>query len=194
MWHPFSDRRGFTLVEMMATVGILATLSSIALPRFADLIESTNERYDKQILKRVRLGIEMYYNDNDYFPPDIRAGTGGSRGVIRDYFRDYFDTGDHTFPVPKSNLGVATPLQPRGMVHDLTASLPNLTNSNYHILATASYEAYGYNSNTGAFTFITLYRDKSSFMFGPEGNITSSGAGVPKCVWGSDRDPGRDQR
>ena len=184
---------GFTLVEMMATAAILGTLSTIALPKFADLIESANERQDKQILRRVRLGIEIYYNDNDYFPPDI-AESGGR--VVKDYFRDYFDTGNHGFPVPKSNLGVSTPGRDRGTVSNLTASLPGLTNSNYHVLTSASYEDFGYNSNTGAFTFTTLFRDRSVYWFGGagEGSLTTSAPGVPKCVWVSDKDAGRDAR
>ena len=200
-----SNRRGFTLVELMATVGILATLSSIALPKFGEMIETSNERYDKQILRRVRLGIQMYYDDNDYFPPDISAtesASGPGPHAIKDYFQPYYDTGDHHFPLPKSRLNPAPPWS-AGCVYDAGPApngqnwIPGLTNSNYHVVNGWNSPLYGYNSATGAFIFCSIVRDHSVYWFGgaSEGAYFPTAApGVPKCVWGSDRDPGRDSR
>lgn len=185
---------GFTLIEMMATAVILGTLSSIALPKFADLIESANERNDKQILRRIRLGIQMYYDDNDYFPPDISATeSAGGPGphAIKDYFQPYFDTGDHKFPRPKSNLGASTPSWGRGTVFDWNNTL---TNSNYNSISGANFEEFGYNNKTGAFILDTLFRDKSPYRVDTADTNVPAGPGIPKCWWASDRDPGRDAR
>ncbi len=188
MWHRFSNRRGFTLIEMMATAAILGTLSTIALPKFADTIQSNNERNDKQILRRVRLGIEMYYNDNDFFLASISAG--GTPSLIAPDFRPYFDTGDHRFPVPKSQLtGTGEP----GVVANAFSGTP-LTNSNWPTLwGGTSYKWYIYQQTLGTFIFGTTARDKSPAVYGPDGPLPVA-QGVPKCVWVSDKDPYRDAR
>ena len=46
---------------------------------------------------------------------------------------------------------------------------------------------------TGAFILDTIFRDKSPYQFGPDGPLPA-GNGVPKCVWVSEKDPGRDAR
>jgi len=56
-------RSGFTLIELMAVVLILAILAGVALPRFIDYQIRAKEAACKGILGGVRSGIAHYYAD-----------------------------------------------------------------------------------------------------------------------------------
>ncbi len=56
-------RSGFTLIELMAVVLILAILAGVALPRFMDYQVRAKEAACKGILGGVRSGIAHYYAD-----------------------------------------------------------------------------------------------------------------------------------
>jgi len=58
------QRGGFTLIEMLITVSIVAVLASIALPKFADLIEKSQEATTKGSLGSLRWALSIYYSDN----------------------------------------------------------------------------------------------------------------------------------
>jgi len=63
--------RGFTMIELMIVVAILAILSLIALPRFTGLIRKSKEAGTKGRLGSVRSAITLYYMENDQvFPTD----------------------------------------------------------------------------------------------------------------------------
>jgi prepilin-type N-terminal cleavage/methylation domain-containing protein len=66
--------RGFTLVELMLTVGILAILSAGVAVKFADIMEKTKEGGTKGNLGTIMAAISVYYGDNNgIFPNDITA-------------------------------------------------------------------------------------------------------------------------
>jgi prepilin-type N-terminal cleavage/methylation domain-containing protein len=58
------ERRGFTLIELLVTVSIIAILGSIALPKFADLIQKSQEGATKGSLGSLRWALSIYYSDN----------------------------------------------------------------------------------------------------------------------------------
>jgi prepilin-type N-terminal cleavage/methylation domain-containing protein len=65
---------GFTLIEIMIVVAILAILTLIALPKFGNMIRKANEAGTKGHLGSVRGAIRLYYMDNDQvFPPTFSA-------------------------------------------------------------------------------------------------------------------------
>jgi len=64
-------RKGFTLVEMLTVLGIIALLSAILLPVFKGLREST---YKQQCLSNVRKiyhALRMYYLDTGAYPEHL---------------------------------------------------------------------------------------------------------------------------
>jgi prepilin-type N-terminal cleavage/methylation domain-containing protein len=74
MRHGFKARRGFTLIELMIVVAVIAVLTLIAVPKFASLIQKANESGTRGHLTSVRSAIRLYYMDNEQvFPPTFAA-------------------------------------------------------------------------------------------------------------------------
>jgi prepilin-type N-terminal cleavage/methylation domain-containing protein/prepilin-type processing-associated H-X9-DG protein len=72
-------RNGFTLVELLVVIGIIALLISILLPALNRAREAANTIVCKSNMKQLANGFFYYANDNKgYFPPlkeDIKLGT-----------------------------------------------------------------------------------------------------------------------
>lgn len=66
--------RGFTMIELMIVVAVIAVLTLIAVPKFGSLIRKANEGGTKGHLGTIRSAIRLYYMDNDQvFPPYFNA-------------------------------------------------------------------------------------------------------------------------
>lgn len=63
-----SSPAGFTLIELMVVVAVLAILAAVALPKFAGLINKSREAQAKYGLGSVRSSLSLYYADNQFFP------------------------------------------------------------------------------------------------------------------------------
>ncbi len=69
-----TDKKGFTLIELMIVVAIIGILAAIAIPKFANLINKSKEGATKGALSTVRSAIQVYYGDNEgWFPTDTLA-------------------------------------------------------------------------------------------------------------------------
>lgn len=61
-------KAGFTLVEMLVVLAILALLLTLASPRYFDSIDRAKEAALKQDLTTVRDSIDKYYADTGRYP------------------------------------------------------------------------------------------------------------------------------
>ncbi len=64
-------RRGFTLIELLVVMAILATLLSIALPRYFGAVQAAREATLRQSLAVVREAIDKHYADHGHYPADL---------------------------------------------------------------------------------------------------------------------------
>ncbi len=64
---------GFTLIELLVVMAIIATLLSIAAPRYFDHLERTRENSLRQSLVVVRDAIDKYKADTGQWPVDLQA-------------------------------------------------------------------------------------------------------------------------
>ncbi len=67
---------GFTLIELLvviAIIGLLSTLSVVALNSAREKARNARRVSD---IKQVQTALELYYNDNNTYPPTIEFGTG----------------------------------------------------------------------------------------------------------------------
>jgi len=64
-----AKKNGFTLIELMMVVSIIAILASIAMPKFADLLEKAQEGSLKGNLGSMRSALSIYYSDNQGLYP-----------------------------------------------------------------------------------------------------------------------------
>ena len=66
--------KGFTLIELMIVVAILATLSAIAIPKFTLMIEKSREGSTKGNLGAIRSAASLYYgNNNGLWPTTLET-------------------------------------------------------------------------------------------------------------------------
>ena len=68
-WHGFNP--GFTLVELLVVLAILAMLLTLAVPRYFSSIERTKEAALKQDLNTLRESIDKFYADTGQYPKKL---------------------------------------------------------------------------------------------------------------------------
>lgn len=66
-------RRGFTLVELLVVMAIIALLLTVALPRYFGHLESSRETILKQDLAVMRDAIDKYNGDTGRYPESLEA-------------------------------------------------------------------------------------------------------------------------
>lgn len=64
-------RNGFTLIELLVVLTILATLLTIAAPRYFNSIEKSQETTLKQNIGVLRETIDKYYGDRGAYPESL---------------------------------------------------------------------------------------------------------------------------
>ena len=62
---------GFTLVELLVVLAILALLLTLAVPRYFAGIERAKEATLRQDLNLIRESIDKFYADNGVYPKDL---------------------------------------------------------------------------------------------------------------------------
>jgi general secretion pathway protein G len=66
-------RRGFTLIELMVVLAVVATLLSIAVPRYYSSIDRSKEAVLKENLYQMRDAIGKYHADKGKYPESLAA-------------------------------------------------------------------------------------------------------------------------
>jgi general secretion pathway protein G len=64
-------RAGFTLIELLVVLAILATLLTIALPRYFSSVDRSREAVLRQNLATLRDAIDKFYSDAGRYPEAI---------------------------------------------------------------------------------------------------------------------------
>jgi general secretion pathway protein G len=65
--------RGFTLIELLVVLAIIATLLTIAVPRYYASIDRSKEAVLKENLYQLRDAIGKYYADKGKYPESLEA-------------------------------------------------------------------------------------------------------------------------
>ena len=64
-------RKGFTLIELLVVMAIIATLLTIAVPRYFHSMEKSREAVLRQNLALTREALDKYYGDNGKYPDSL---------------------------------------------------------------------------------------------------------------------------
>jgi general secretion pathway protein G len=64
-------KTGFTLIELLVVLAVIATLLSIALPRYFSSLEKSREAVLQQNLALLRESLNQYYGDKGRYPDAI---------------------------------------------------------------------------------------------------------------------------
>jgi general secretion pathway protein G len=65
-------RRGFSLIELMVVMAIIAALITIALPRYQSSIDNAKLTALKTSLRMMRESIDRFYEDKGKFPESLQ--------------------------------------------------------------------------------------------------------------------------
>lgn len=63
--------RGFTLIELLVVMVIIATLLTLAVPRYFHSVEKSKEAVLRENLTIVREALDKYYGDNGKYPDTL---------------------------------------------------------------------------------------------------------------------------
>ena len=70
--HPSREARwGFTLIELLVVMAIIATLLTLAVPRYFGSVERSKEAVLKQDLATLRDSLDKYYGDRGRYPDSL---------------------------------------------------------------------------------------------------------------------------
>ena len=79
-------QKGFTLIELMVVVAIIAVLSAIALPAYQDYVVRAQVAEGISLSNGARMAIAVYYGDNGEFPADnVAAGLAPPGSIVGNY-------------------------------------------------------------------------------------------------------------
>lgn len=110
------ERRGFTLIELMITVAIVAILSVVALPAYNDYIRRSQATDATANLSAARARMEQYFQDNRNYGPTAGTTCGPTTAASK-----YF-----TYACVTSNTGanfvITATGTPGGTTHTYTIS------------------------------------------------------------------------
>ncbi|WP_346831120.1 type II secretion system protein [Pseudomonas abietaniphila] len=63
--------KGFTLIELLVVMAIIATLMTIAVPRYFSSLENSKETALRQSLSVMREALDHYYGDTGHYPESL---------------------------------------------------------------------------------------------------------------------------
>ena len=109
--------RGFTLIELLVVMAILATLLTLAVPRYFHSLDRAKEVALKQTLAATRDAIDKFYGDNGRYPDNLQELVG--RRYLRGMPLDPLTESDQTWTILPSPDQLA-----KGEVYDLKSGAP----------------------------------------------------------------------
>ena len=74
VWWRVRGGRGFTLIELMITLAVIAILAAIAYPSYQDSVRKSRRADAKSVLLNAAQWMERFYTENNRYHQD-RAGT-----------------------------------------------------------------------------------------------------------------------
>jgi general secretion pathway protein G len=107
---------GFTLIELLVVMAIIATLLTIAVPRYFHSVDKSKETVLHQNLSITRQAIDKYYGDNGKYPDNLEDLV--AKKYIRSLPYDPINDSSTTWVI------IAPDSPTKGAVFDIKSSAP----------------------------------------------------------------------
>lgn len=76
-------RRGFTIIELLAVIAIIAILSGLSFGTFLLVNRNANEKKTRVIIENVSLHLDAYVNEGEGPYPDGNGGAGSTEEIVK---------------------------------------------------------------------------------------------------------------
>lgn len=117
--RPAKDHHGFTLIELLVVMAIIATLLTIAVPRYFTSVEKSKEAVLRTDLNVMREAIDKFYGDKGKYPDTLDELV--SKRYLRALPRDPITDSRETWII-------VPPEDPaRGGVYDVKSGAPGVS-------------------------------------------------------------------
>jgi len=70
----FINRKGFTIIELIVVISIIAVLSAIIIPNVSGILENSKVASAGRIQREMIKAVQLYYADMGFYPPDVNRG------------------------------------------------------------------------------------------------------------------------
>ena len=146
MMEKISSGFGFTLVELMIVISIIAVLSAIAIVSFTNLQQNSRDAKRKSDLVMVQGALEQYHADQNYYP--LPTGT-SSNGFLTFGSSLNSPDGKRTYlgSVPTDPTSTTAPYS-----YETQPSSPACNNSSGNFCTNYCLYAHMENSSNGSFS------------------------------------------
>lgn len=118
-------KSGFTLIEILVVLAIIATLLSLVTPRYFDSINRSKEKILKNDLIVIREAIDKYYSDKNVFPD-----------TLQDLVLDKYLSAVPEDPVTESTFTwlIVPPqdIEAKGLMYDIHSGSPDVASDGSH--------------------------------------------------------------
>ncbi|MCU6433681.1 type II secretion system GspH family protein [Undibacterium sp. Jales W-56] len=109
--------RGFTLIELLVALAIVATILSLAAPKYFTNVDRAKEAVLREDLYAIRDAIDKYYSDKNKYPAVLEDLV--TAKYLRSVPMDPLTQSTHSWVIQ-------TPTDPSlGVVYDVHSSAPN---------------------------------------------------------------------
>lgn len=77
--------KGFTLVELLVTISILAVLMTLALISYQNIQKNARDARRKSDIVSIQSALEQYHSDQGYYPASLPVGSLQNPGLTKKY-------------------------------------------------------------------------------------------------------------
>jgi general secretion pathway protein G len=111
-----SRNKGFTLIELLVVMAIIATLLTLAMPRYFHSVDKSKEAVLRQNLAETRRALDKFYGDNARYPDSLEELV--SKRYLRSLPQDPLTESTTTWEIVAPENGES------GAVYDLHSGAP----------------------------------------------------------------------
>jgi type IV pilus assembly protein PilA len=80
------NQKGFTLIELMIVVAIIAILAAIAISQYQDYVIRSQVSEGSSLADGIKTAVGEFVNNRGYFPPvNVSAGLAASTSILGEY-------------------------------------------------------------------------------------------------------------